>query len=113
MCSREAKDKYLYIFKYRDKGKEFIARLQEFLKKSDIRFQVTRNPDIKAAVVEHFYRMLEEQMWRYFTHKNTRYYIDVAGYHACLQSYPSFVYQKQPVIVTRKRTPRENSSSME
>ena len=51
--------------------------MQKFLKKNDIRFRVTRNPDIKVAIVERFNRTLKEQMWRYFTHKNTRRYIDV------------------------------------
>jgi len=45
--------------------------MQKFLKESDIRFRVTRNPDIKAAV-ERFNKTLKERMWRYFTHKNTR-----------------------------------------
>lgn len=61
-----------------DKGKEFVGKeLQTFLQQRDIRFRVTRNPDIKAAIVERFNRTLKERMWRYFTHRNTRRYIDV------------------------------------
>ena len=40
--------------------------MQKFLKENDIRFRVTRNPDIKVAVVELFNRTLKERMWRYF-----------------------------------------------
>ena len=66
------------VYLQTDKGKEFIgAPFQKFLKEKDIRFRVTRNPDVKAAVVERFNRTLKERMWRYFTHKNTRRYIDV------------------------------------
>lgn len=61
-----------------DKGKEFVgAAFQKLLKENDIRFRTTRNPDIKAAVVERFNRTLKDRMWRYFTHKNTHRYIDV------------------------------------
>jgi len=64
------------VYMQTDKSKEFIARpMQEFLKESDIRFQVTRNPDIKAAIVERFNRTLKEQMWCYFTYKNTWRYM--------------------------------------
>lgn len=66
------------VYLQTDKGKEFVGKeLQTFLQKAEIRFRVTRNPDIKAAIVERFNRTLKERMWRYFTHRNTRRYIDV------------------------------------
>ncbi|XP_067204506.1 uncharacterized protein [Linepithema humile] len=66
------------VYLQTDKGKEFVGRsLQKFLEENDIRFRVARNPDVKAAIVERFNRTLKERMWRYFTHKNTRRYIDV------------------------------------
>ncbi|XP_067217348.1 uncharacterized protein [Linepithema humile] len=66
------------VYLQTDKGKEFVGRpLQKLLEENDIRFRVARNPDVKAAIVERFNRTLKERMWRYFTHKNTRRYIDV------------------------------------
>ncbi|XP_072764651.1 uncharacterized protein [Anoplolepis gracilipes] len=95
-----------------DKAKEFIARpVQKFLKEKDIRFRVTRNPDIKAAIVERFNKTLKERMWRYFRHKNTRRYINVLQdiVHAYNHTRHSSI-KMQPVVVTREnaRIAREN-----
>lgn len=61
-----------------DKGKEFIgSTFQNILKQYDIQFRTARNPNIKSALVERLYRIIRERMWRYFTHKNTKRYIDV------------------------------------
>ena len=61
-----------------DKGKEFLGRtFQNFLRSHQITFRVSRDPTVKAAVVERFNRTLKERMWRYFTHQNTHRYIDV------------------------------------
>lgn len=61
-----------------DRGKEFTNKeFQKFLKHRDIKFRVAQNPDVKAAVVERFNRTLKEKMFRYFTYKNTKRYIDV------------------------------------
>ncbi|XP_018370163.1 PREDICTED: uncharacterized protein LOC108765815 [Trachymyrmex cornetzi] len=52
------------VYPQTDKGKEFVAQsMQKFLKENNIRFRVTRNPDIKAAIVERFNRTLKERMW--------------------------------------------------
>lgn len=100
------------VYLQTDKGKEFVARpVQKFLEENDIRFRVARNPDIKAAVVERFNRTLKERMWRYFTHKNTKRYIDVlqnivTAYNHTLHSSIGM----QPAVVTREnaRIAREN-----
>lgn len=61
-----------------DRGKEFLgSALQKVLKERNIQFRVARNPDVKAAVVERFNRTLKERMYRYFTYKNTKRYVDV------------------------------------
>ena len=61
-----------------DRGKEFLgAAFQNLLKRLEIGFRVARNPDIKAAVVERLNRTLRERIWRYFSHRNTKRYIDV------------------------------------
>jgi len=53
-----------------DRGKEFIgAATQLFLRNANIGFQIARNPDVKAAVVDRFNRTLKERIWRYFTYK--------------------------------------------
>ncbi|RLU21740.1 hypothetical protein DMN91_006116 [Ooceraea biroi] len=66
------------VYLQTDKGKKFIGRaMQKVLEENDVRFRVARNPDVKATVVERFKRTLKERMWRYFTHKNTRRYVDV------------------------------------
>lgn len=100
------------VYLQTDKGKEFIARpMQEFLKENDIRFRVARNPDIKAAIVERFNRTLKERMWRYFTHRNTRRYINVL--QDIVQAYNHTRHsatRMQPATVTREnaRIAREN-----
>ena len=61
-----------------DKGKEFISDvMQRNLANHRITYRVARRPDTKAAIVERFIRTIKERKWRYFTHKNTRRYIDV------------------------------------
>ena len=37
----------------------------------------TTNSELKASVVERFNRTLKTRMWKYFTAKNTRVYIDI------------------------------------
>jgi hypothetical protein len=66
------------IYLQTDKGKEFLGvPFQKLLAGKNVRYRTTRNPDIKAAVVERFNRTLKERMWRYFTHKNTHRYVDI------------------------------------
>ena len=47
------------------------------LKRHDIKFYTSENEDIKAAVVERFNRTLKTKMYRYFTARNTRRYVNV------------------------------------
>jgi hypothetical protein len=100
------------VYLQTDKGKEFVARpMKKFLEENDIRFRVTRNPDIKAAIVERFNRTLKERMWRYFTHKNTRRYIDVLQDIVRAYNYTRHTSTRlQPACVTREnaRIAREN-----
>ena len=61
-----------------DKGTEFLnSTFQSTLKRRGIKFYTSENEDIKAAVVERFNRTLKEKMFRYFTFKNTRRYLNV------------------------------------
>ena len=60
-----------------DKGTEFLnSTFQTMLYRRSIKFYTSENEDLKAAVVERFNRNLKEKMFRYFTHKNTRRYLD-------------------------------------
>lgn len=60
-----------------DQGKEFKNNVfQKFLKKRGIHFFTTFN-ETKASVVERFNRTLKTKMWKYFTSRNTRKYVDV------------------------------------
>ena len=60
-----------------DKELEFLNRtFQKYLKKQNVHF-FTTNSEAKASVVERFNRTLKTKMWKYFTHKNTRRYVDI------------------------------------
>ena len=60
-----------------DKGTEFLNRnFQSFLKENSIHF-FTTNSELKASVVERFNRTLKTRVWKYFTEKNARVYIDI------------------------------------
>ena len=61
-----------------DKGTEFLNQtFQKELKKRNIHFFTTENPETKASIVERFQRTLKERMWKYFTHRHTLTYVDV------------------------------------
>ena len=83
-----------------DKGTEFLNRnFQSFLQEKNIHF-FTTNSELKASVVERFNRTLKTRMWKYFTAKNTRVYIDILqdivhaynnSYHRSIGQAPSSV----------------------
>jgi transposase InsO family protein len=61
-----------------DKGTEWLnSQMQSLLSDRGIKFYTSENEDIKAAVVERFNRTIKSKMWRYFTYKHTRRYLDV------------------------------------
>ena len=60
-----------------DKGTEFLNHnFQSLLKENSIHF-FTTNSELKASMVERFNRTLKTRMWKYFTAKNNRVYIDI------------------------------------
>ncbi|RWS18254.1 uncharacterized protein B4U80_06395, partial [Leptotrombidium deliense] len=66
------------VYLQTDKKKEFYNdSMKQLLNKLNIRHFSTENSDIKCAIVERFNRTLKGRMFRYFTHSNTRRYIDV------------------------------------
>ena len=75
---------FKFIFKKRvprkiqtDKGLEFINKLtQDLFKKHNIQWFATEN-ETKAQVVERFNRTLKSRMWKYFTHNDTKKWLEV------------------------------------
>jgi len=61
-----------------DKGTEFFNSTYFYiLKCHGIKFYTSENEDLKAAVVERFNRTLKTKMFRYFTFKTTKRYVDI------------------------------------
>ena len=68
-----------------DEGMEFESRaMKEFFDENDIE-QYSVKSQFKASLVERFNRTLKTKMYRYFTHKRTRKWIDVLP--ALIESY--------------------------
>ena len=60
-----------------DQGTEFTNRnFQALLKENDIAFYSTNN-ETHASIVERYNRTIKNRLFRYFTDKNTRRYLDV------------------------------------
>lgn len=82
--SREVKKAFEKIFASRvpqkiqtDRGKEFLNKDVSVLFKSlNINHFTTKNDEIKCSNVERFNRTLKSKMWKYFTAKGTRRWID-------------------------------------
>lgn len=61
-----------------DRGTEFVNKtFKTWLQKHDIELYHTHNYETKATIAERFIRTLKQRLWRYFTYKNTRRYVDV------------------------------------
>lgn len=61
-----------------DKGREFVgSTLQSLFREYGIQFRLARSPIVKASVIERFIRTFKERLYRYFTFKNTKRYVDV------------------------------------
>lgn len=61
-----------------DKGKEFVNKFfKKLMVENDIVFFTSNNQTIKCSLVERFNRTLKSKMWKYFTTKGTRKWIDV------------------------------------
>src|SRR3981189_2941824 len=60
-----------------DQGTEFESRtMQDFFNSHRIH-QFSVKSQFKAAIVERFNRTLKAKMWHYFTHANTRKWLDI------------------------------------
>ena len=86
-----------------DEGTEFFNKhFKDLMKSEEIQLYNTYN-ETKASVVERVIRTLKTRMWRYFTAKRTRRYIDVL--QDLVDSYNKSKHrsiQKKPINVTQK-----------
>ena len=95
-----------------DKGTKFVnATVQQYLKRQEVRFRKTHNPDINGAVIERFNKSLKTRMYKYFTKNNTYRYLDVinkllTGYsnsvHSTIGMPPSKVNPSKFYIVWKR-----------
>lgn len=89
-----------------DRGTEFTnARLTAFLDRMGVKLYFAYNQDTKASVVERFNRTLKAKMFKYFTARGSRRYIDVIdqllqsynnSYHQSIRMRPNEVPQADP-----------------
>jgi hypothetical protein len=95
-----------------DKGLEFCnVQLRNLLNDRAINMFSTENSDIKASVAERAIRTIKTKLWRYFTHNNTKQYIDVlqqlaanynATYHTTLKCAPIDVSENNVLDIWRR-----------
>jgi hypothetical protein len=100
-----------------DKGTEYTNSVfQSMLAKHGIHHYTSENDDIKAAVIERWNRTLKERIYRYFTYRNTRRYIDVLNdivysynntYHRSIGMTPSQVVKENEHIVRARLYPEK------
>lgn len=87
-----------------DDGPEFLNKsFQTFLTAKEVEHFSTFNRETKASVVERFNRSLKTRMYRYFTHRQTRRYLDILP--KLLRSYNRTCHGStgfRPVDVTSK-----------
>jgi len=94
-----------------DKGGEFDSKkFRQFMKLNNIKFNVTNNPDTKAAIVERVIRTLKGKIFKYLTYANTFRFIDVLddivnsynnSYHRSIKMTPNEVNDKNILQVYR------------
>lgn len=74
-----------------DKGREFFnKKVAAVFKKNKVK-HFASDSDMKAAIAERFNRTLKARMWRYFTEKNTRRWVDVV--HSLVGSYNNSLHR--------------------
>lgn len=105
-----------------DKGTEWLnATFQSMLRRYNIKFYTSENDDIKASVVERFNRTLKTRMWRYFTHKNTRRFVEVIpdlihsynnSYHRSIGMAPAQVNSSNESSIRKKLYPMQSKKNL-
>ena len=76
-----------------DKGTEFVnATVQQYLKRKGVSFHTTRNPDIKGAIGERFYRNLKKKCINNSLSTTRNTYLEVIN--KLLASYNNSIHSK-------------------
>ena len=91
-----------------DEGLEFESRaMQTYFGEQNIK-QYSVKSQFKASLVERFNRTLKTKMWRYFTHKRTRRWIDILqqllasynnSYHRSIKMTPNEVTRNNEMLL--------------
>src|SRR5277367_3380020 len=91
-----------------DEGMEFESRaMKDFFDENDIE-QYSVKSQFKASIVERFNRSLKTKMYRYFTHKRTRKWIDIlpaliescnSSYHRSIRMAPNQVNANNEMLI--------------
>ena len=93
-----------------DKGSEFFNEKFKNLLKSKKIILYSTNSDLKASIVERFNRTLKERMWRFFTEKGNKRWIDLLDklinsynntYHRMIKRTPNQVKNEMKVKFSR------------
>lgn len=94
-----------------DHGKEFKnISFSNMLASNNIKQYFSYNPTLKCAVVERFNRTLKQLMYKYFTHRNTKRYVDVLQHllyvynnnvHSTIKMKPSDVTDSDILILNK------------
>lgn len=73
-----AKMPFLPQYLFTDKGVEFQAKeLMDYYERKHILKHVTQSPDVKAAIAERCIRTIKNRLYKYFTEKETKRWVDV------------------------------------
>jgi len=94
-----------------DKGREFVnSQFSKLLDEQGISYFTSQNDDIKCAIIERFNRTIKGRMYRYFTEKKTRKWIDIIdklvssynnSYHRSIKTAPiNVTYENEQAIRT-------------
>lgn len=105
-----------------DKGTEWLnTTFQSMLRRNNIKFYTSENDDIKASVVERFNRTLKSKMWRYFTYKNTRRFVEILDdlihsynntHHRSIGMKPAEVNKSVETLVRNKLYPVQSKNKL-
>jgi hypothetical protein len=103
------------VFVQTDQGTEFLnSQVQSLFRKYGVRHYWTQNTNIKAAICERFNRTLRTRMYRYFTSRNTKRWIDVLPqliksynntYHRTIGMAPNEVTNENAQAVSERMFP--------
>jgi hypothetical protein len=89
-----------------DKGREFFnSNVKRLLEKTHTEGWISENDDVKPALVERFNRTLKDRMYKYFTSKNTKKWIDILP--KLIRNYNNTVHPRKKIC--RSMRVRQNT----